>query len=1267
MVEPVTPRRDRSAIGDRYEIRGRLGMGGMGVVYEAFDRQRGLPVALKSLRQLDATALYRFKKEFRALCDISHPNLVELYDLFGDSDDWFFTMELVVGTTFLNYVRPDRLALVGHEAARLRDTIAPAMAADEVTADLSDTRRRRPTEDGRRIRFDETRVRESMRQLAEGVCALHGAGKLHRDLKPSNVLVARDGRVVICDFGLVRSVRSADDHTSDDRVTGTPAYMSPEQAFNEMLTEASDWYAVGVMLYEVLTGRRPHTTNSLEALRARRNTPVLAPHYLVDHVPADLEGLCLDLLSPKPEDRPSGADVLTRLGGDDSPASETAAVRSIPFIGRERELSELQRASIHVATGTPGIAFVTGASGLGKSALVRHFLETLLDDETIVLQGRCYERESVPYKAVDSLVDALSTTLMDMPREWLEAHLPGDITALAKLFPVLKRVDLVAAPARRTVGTPDPHETRRRAFRAMRELLGALATNRRLVLYLDDVQWGDADSAALIAEILRPPQPPPLFLVVAHRDDEAATSSFLRVFSAEIVRPGFTCDVTRVSVGPLSLDDAQSLASALLVAKKHGSEHVAANIAGEARGNPFLVQELVHHAAHIEVGSKLALDDVLATRLGQLPADALKLLRVLSVAGKPTDFVLAATAGGLDTTSTSALATLRAQRLVRIRGGQQMMVEPYHDRVREVVVSRTSADELRQVHAALARALEVHGRHDPELLLEHRRGAGHLDEALRHALTAARNAADVLAFDRAAGLYRVALDLHRATRGADAAARNDERRLEIQLGEALTNAGRGAEAAAAFMAATNGATSSDTLDLERRAAEQLMYSGRIAEGVQAIRAVLARTNLSFPDTSRRALASLLLRRTQLRLRGLRHRTRDASEISPAELRSVDLCWSIAIGLGLNDNIRGTDFQTRHLMLALAAGEPYRISRALSVEVAYSGAAGALKRARRLSKLSLELAEEVGHPHAIGMAKGCSGLAAFLAGHWREAYELNAEAEQILRDHCTGVSWEENTVVLFGLMALFQLGEVGEICARLPRLLREAEDRGNYYADVMLRVTRSNVTWLVTDAPDEAERNAQEGIDRWPKDRFFLTHYYDMLARTAIDLYRGAADRALARIEQSTPLMHASYIDRVQRCRIESRIAHAGAATAVAARKEGSDRQRLLAIATKLARKVLAEDAPWAAGLARMALGRVAELRGDLERALEELEAAAEDFEAWDMGLYLNVARRQRGHIIGGEEGKQAIRASDERMAAQGIRRPDRFAAFLSPGLDHDRA
>jgi serine/threonine protein kinase len=144
----------------RFEIVRRLGEGGMGVVYEAFDRARQHKVALKTLFRVDAAGIYRLKQEFRALSGVAHPNLVALYELFAEAELWFFTMELVDGRELV---------------AALRDGAAPGDGA----------------------------LRDAFAQLVHGVQAIHAAGKLHRDLKPSNVLLTADGRVVILDFGLV--------------------------------------------------------------------------------------------------------------------------------------------------------------------------------------------------------------------------------------------------------------------------------------------------------------------------------------------------------------------------------------------------------------------------------------------------------------------------------------------------------------------------------------------------------------------------------------------------------------------------------------------------------------------------------------------------------------------------------------------------------------------------------------------------------------------------------------------------------------------------------------------------------------------------------------------------------------------------------------------------------------------------------------------------------------------------------------------------------
>src|SRR4051812_37478133 len=208
-------------VAGRYVLVRELGAGGVGSVFLAQDRQTGESVALKKLSRVDAKSVLRFKREFRSLAHIQHPNLVRLYDLEREPDGmWFLTMEYLPGTDLVSHLRPD-------------DAPAPDW------------------------RTESARVLDCFAQLARGVSALHGTGMLHRDLKPSNVLIC-EGRVVVLDFGLVRGIDERDARVTEEGVvSGTPAYMAPEQASGKPLHESADWYAFGVMLYEVLTDELP--------------------------------------------------------------------------------------------------------------------------------------------------------------------------------------------------------------------------------------------------------------------------------------------------------------------------------------------------------------------------------------------------------------------------------------------------------------------------------------------------------------------------------------------------------------------------------------------------------------------------------------------------------------------------------------------------------------------------------------------------------------------------------------------------------------------------------------------------------------------------------------------------------------------------------------------------------------------------------------------------------------------------------------------------
>ncbi len=296
----------------RFTLVRRVGKGGMGVVYEAYDQKRGELVALKTMRRVDPTALVRFKQEFRSLSDITHPNLVNLYELFAVDDRWFFTMELVEGTDFVSYVR-SRLpaASAGSGPSPPPSAVGAVAEPGERAAALSE-----PAAAPSPLIFDPGRLRDAMRQLAEGIEALHQDGKLHRDIKPTNVLVTPEGRVVLLDFGLTAELESSGRHRTRDRqVVGTVAHMSPEQAAGLSIAAASDWYSVGVMLFEALTGRLPFVGPPQEVILAKQTRTPPSPSTLVEGLPEDLVRLCVALLDREPKGRPTGREIIAALTG----------------------------------------------------------------------------------------------------------------------------------------------------------------------------------------------------------------------------------------------------------------------------------------------------------------------------------------------------------------------------------------------------------------------------------------------------------------------------------------------------------------------------------------------------------------------------------------------------------------------------------------------------------------------------------------------------------------------------------------------------------------------------------------------------------------------------------------------------------------------------------------------------------------------------------------------------------------------------------------
>ncbi len=1238
--DPTTPNLDAGTVdlgedAARFEIRRRLGAGGFGTVYEAFDRETHARVALKTMNRSDPRALYRFKQEFRALSELSHPNLVQLYELRGRGQAWFFTMELLHGQDALAYVRTK-----GEPA------------------------------------FDEAKLVSVFRQLAGALCFLHASGRLHRDIKPSNVMVTAEGRVVVLDFGLVVDLTAPGDQ-SVGAVTGTPRYMAPEQAGGDPIGPAADWYAVGVMLYQALTGRLPFEGSVVSVLGEKLTADPRPPAEWAPGLPEDLSRLCLDLLRREPSLRPSGDDVVERLArhvdrGSGAPARapEDAAKKGAPFVGRAAQRAALREAFDAVCAGHTTATLVHGRSGMGKSALIARLLDELraAAPDVVILEGRCFEQESVPYKALDGLVDALGRRLGGMAEAEVAALLPRDVATLSRLFPALGRVPQVASAPRRMEGA-DPITLRRRAFAALRELFARLGDRGPLVLVIDDLQWGDADSGALLAGLLEPPDAPVMLVILAYRTDEAERGECLRALLPALHEAGEALGVREVEVGALGEEEARALARAELAgsAPTQALEERVSAIARESSGWPFFIRELCHFSGDLGEAHP-SLEAVLWARVSALPEGARRLLEVIAVAGQPIERGAAVRAAELGDDGPPLLALLRREHLVRMLGESgRDRIEAYHDRIRETLIGRLAAEVRRRHHLGLATALLDAGQGDEETLAIHLEGAGEPAKAAEHALRAADQAMEALGADRAARLYRQAIAS--MTPGDPR-----WRELHEKLGAALGNGGRGPEAAAAYLAAAAGAAPAEALELQRRAAEHYLNSGHIEKGLEVLRTVLPATGLSMPRTRIGVLIQLLLLVVLLWLRGLRFRERPEHEIPAEVLLRIDVCATVSFGLMSVDMLRSMCFHKRLLWLALRAGDPYRVLRALLVETGLAAARGAsdlpTRSAERIERLMVPLLERFRDGSARSrmiqsVAAGVRGYGLLFRGRFRESREQLERALSEAERSGVRLASEVAMSRLLLVQVLFSLGAWKEAFGRQAAFLEEARARGDLFLEINLS-SFSFMPALIKDRPDVACEVIAHAETLWSRAdssrrRGREDHLWNHVT-TALYRDAGVGRGALSLVTEAWPALARSGLITFSGTARAAFVSLRGRAHLAAAASEApSRRPGLLRAAERDARALERIRLKFAAASGASLRAGVAAGRGDRDRACELLAEAEEGFLALDMALDAAASRRRRGEILGGEEGRALVASADAVMSGQGILNPARMAAMFLPG------
>ena len=452
-----------------YEILAALGHGGMGEVFEARDLRLGRPVALKFLpaaNAADRTAVDRFFQEARAASALNHPNIVTIYEI-GDADGVpFIAMELIEGRT----VR--------------------ALASESL-----------PLE----------QLAKLGAQVAQALAVAHKAGIVHRDIKPENIMVRDDGYVKILDFGLARVLPIIAGENDETRAAtnpgmflGTIRYMSPEQARAEPVTAASDVFSLGLVLYELSTGKHPfHAESQLATLHAIASQPSIPPSHLRAGIPAALETVVLRMLEKDSRLRPSAEEVHAALSGlsDRSivaPAiAATAVMPSRRLVGRTKQIAELHAAFDQVAAGRGLMTCLGGEPGLGKTTLVEDFLSELASRGTSsVARGRCSERLAgseayLPFlEALESLLhgDAADTAARIMK-----------LTAPTWYVQIAPLAAEDSSHERTIADTKSASQERMK--RELAAFLQEFSRVQPLVIFFDDLHWADNSTVDLLSYI----------------------------------------------------------------------------------------------------------------------------------------------------------------------------------------------------------------------------------------------------------------------------------------------------------------------------------------------------------------------------------------------------------------------------------------------------------------------------------------------------------------------------------------------------------------------------------------------------------------------------------------------------------------------------------------------------------------------------------------------------------------------------------------------
>lgn len=558
--------------------------------------------------------------------------------------------------------------------------------------------------------------------------------------------------------------------------------------------------------------------------------------------------------------------------------------------------------------------------------------------------------------------------------------------------------------------------------------------------------------------------------------------------------------------------------------------------------------------------------------------------------------------------------------------------------------------------------LETQPEVNPERIASHLVCLERTHQSANYLAQAAQNAAHQLAFDRAAGLWIQALHLRISTEGVFEPHEIEEiRSWMIACAHAMWGAGRGRDSALMLLRASEG-MGTNGLDLRRQAAERLMVSGYLDEGIEVSRKIAQTLGVNLPKSATVAALSLLWSRIRVRLRGFDFVPQEEQTLSHQSLLHADILASLSRGLALTNHILGANCSARYLLIALSLGEPRRVMEAMTLEANFAAAVSVnssyVRRILDVVETQKDLCRDFS---AEVFVHAAHGYVDYMSGEWARARE-NAQMAFQFWSHQTGTFWERTLMRLLMCWSTFYLGDIQRLAREIPAVIREANDRGDLLTLASMVSGLNNTAFLETQGSQEALARVEDVMSRWSHTGYHMQHYFALLAHVQAHLFAMDSAAAAACIRKDERDLKRSWLLRVPSVRHEYwHFCGKAAILEALSMPIGSQREAKLREAEDWANKAVQSPLTWVQGTGYALFGAIAHARGN-SKTVAYLRQALNRFQVTQMGLYAAAVRLRLANLVKGDEGQQLANMARDFFASQGLRSEENWLSLLVPGF-----